>query len=83
MAAGSNQVREGEDEASPKGATLGRPSDEGEAVARDRRIDPRSGRMHENESGQQRELRKTVEVARRMKRQCGHGLLRGAHRRSF
>ena len=52
VVAGGNQVRESEDEASRRGAEFVRPSDEGEAVARDRRIDPRSWRIHENESGQ-------------------------------
>ena len=53
--AGGTHVRESEDEASPRGAKLGRSCNEGEAVARDRRIDPRSWRIHENESARQGE----------------------------
>ena len=55
VVAGGNQVRKSEGEAYPRGAEFGRPSDEGEAVARDQCIDPRSWRIHENESGQQGE----------------------------
>ena len=58
VVAGGNQVRESEDEASPRGAEFGRPSDEGEAVARDRRIDPRVGAFMKMSQGQHGELTK-------------------------